>query len=82
MLGVTIAGAAQIFRPAQASFVDDRVIASHPQLRHPQAVRFGWIDNPQESNLFNSAALPAAPFRIDGWPLLTQGVLLPRVDFD
>jgi len=82
LLGFTIASAAQIFMPAQASIVDERVIASHPQLRHPQAVRLGWIDNPQESNLFNSADLPASPFRTDRWPLLTHGVLLERVDVD
>ena len=82
LLGFTIADASQVFLPAQASIVDDRVIVSHPQLRHPQAVRFGWVDNPQESNLFNSADLPAAPFRTDSWPLVTHGVLLERVEVD
>ena len=31
----------------------------------PVAVRYGWADHPV-CNLFNSAGLPASPFRTDG----------------
>jgi len=31
----------------------------------PVAVRYAWADNPAGCNLYNSAGLPAAPFRTD-----------------
>jgi sialate O-acetylesterase len=34
------------------------------------AVRYGWADNPIV-NLYNSAGLPASPFRTDDWPGIT-----------
>jgi sialate O-acetylesterase len=32
----------------------------------PVAVRYAWADNPT-CNLYNSAKLPASPFRTDNW---------------
>ena len=39
----------------------------------PVAVRYAWADNPV-CNLYNSAGLPATPFRTDDWP----GVTAPK----
>ena len=33
----------------------------------PVAVRYAWADNPVGANLYNSAGLPASPFRTDSW---------------
>ena len=51
-----------------------RVIVSHPELKRPVAVRYGWVDNPEQSNLVGGNGLPASPFRSDRWPWLTDGV--------
>jgi sialate O-acetylesterase len=39
---------------------------------HPAAVRFGWADYPVV-NLWNSAGLPASPFRTDDFPVTPSG---------
>jgi sialate O-acetylesterase len=36
------------------------------------AVRYGWVDNPEQANLINREGLPASPFRTDDWPLVTE----------
>ena len=71
--GFSIAGADRRFIAANASIRGDKVLVSHPAIPHPQAVRYGWVDNPEESNLVNREGLPASPFRTDEWPLLTAG---------
>jgi sialate O-acetylesterase len=45
----------------------DTVVVTHPRIRQPVAVRYGWSDNP-DCTLFNGAGLPASPFRTDRWP--------------
>lgn len=73
--GFAIAGADRRFRPAQARIDSaNRVVVSHPEVTEPVAVRYGWLDNPSQSNLYDSAGLPASPFRTDDWPLSTAGV--------
>ena len=42
------------------------------EVQEPKSVRYGWADNPV-CNLFNSAGLPAHPFRTDDWPGVTAG---------
>jgi sialate O-acetylesterase len=44
------------------------VVINHPSVMKPVAVRYGWADNP-ELTLFDSAGLPAFPFRTDNWPV-------------
>ena len=72
--GFTLADASQQFLPAQARIQGHKVIVSRPGMEHPVAVRFGWVDNPQQNNLVNRNGLPASPFRSDDWPGLTDGV--------
>ena len=40
------------------------------EVKDPAAVRFGWANFPQV-NLWNSADLPASPFRTDDFPGVT-----------
>ncbi len=57
-----IAAKDSVFYPAVATIDRDKVIVSSRKVRKPKYVRFGWR-NDAEPNLFNSAGLPASPFR-------------------
>jgi sialate O-acetylesterase len=73
--GFAIADKRQIFRSAHARIQGDHVLVWHPRISHPVAVRYGWVDNPSQNNLFNRNGLPASPFRTDDWRLLTDGLM-------
>ncbi len=45
---------------------------SSPEVQQPVAVRYGWGNNPEDANLYNSADLPASPFRTDTWRGITE----------
>lgn len=62
----SIAGPDKKFVPATAIVKQNKVIVSSNQVEHPVAVRFAW-DEEAQPNLFNSAGLPAFPFRTDNW---------------
>lgn len=68
-----IAGADRIFHPAQAVIEEDTLIVSSDHVKKPVAVRYAWSNNPPRCNLYNTAGLPAAPFRTDDWPCVTAG---------
>ena len=70
-VGFEIAGDDQKFVPAQARIAGEFIVVSSELVAQPVAVRYGWGDA-IEPNLFNSAGLPAAPFRTDDWPVATQ----------
>jgi sialate O-acetylesterase len=55
---------------ADARIDGDRVYVSSPKVSDPVAVRYGWANNP-DCNLYNSAGLPASPFRTDDRPGVT-----------
>ncbi len=61
-----IAGADRVFRPATVRIDGDVLIATHPEVPDPVAVRYGW---PAAStpNLCNGVGLPASSFRSDDW---------------
>ncbi|SDE83948.1 sialate O-acetylesterase [Dyadobacter soli] len=44
----------------------DRVALHSEQVKSPRYVRYAWQDNPEGVNFYNSAGLPASPFRTDG----------------
>jgi sialate O-acetylesterase len=67
----TIAGKDRAFHPAQAAIDGDSVLVWSDQVPAPVAVRFAW-DDADQPNLHNAAGLPAAPFRTDTWPGITQ----------
>ena len=71
LTGFALAGADRKFYWADAEIVGQEVIVKSTQVPEPVAVRYGWAANPV-CNLYNSAGLPASPFRSDDWPGLTQ----------
>lgn len=71
--GFSVSGADRKFVWAEAKIVGkNQVEVSSPLVPQPVAVRYGWANNP-EVGLWNSAKLPAVPFRTDAWPGITLG---------
>lgn len=70
--GFEIAGAGADFIPAYAKIENNTILVYHPDVPHPEAVRFAWKDDAGEANVFNKEGLPLAPFRTDERPLQTQ----------
>ena len=62
----TIAGADQVFYPAEVKQVGNKLIVSAKEVPSPLAVRYGWADNP-DLTLYNEAGIPGSPFRTDDW---------------
>ncbi|MBR4995937.1 MAG: 9-O-acetylesterase [Alistipes sp.] len=71
--GFTIAGADHKFHWAEAKIVGDCVEVSCKDVPRPLAVRYAWAHNPL-GNLYNTAGLPASPFRTDSW----QGITISK----
>jgi len=76
LIGFSAAGDDRRFHRADAVIDGDTVVVSSRHVPKPVAVRYGWADNP-ECNLYNSAGLPASPFRTDAWPPAAQPLDLP-----
>jgi sialate O-acetylesterase len=70
--GFAIAGEGKQFVWADAVIDGESVVVSSAKVKQPVAVRYAWASNPV-CNLFNSAGLPASPFRTDNWPGITVG---------
>ncbi|MEM7386717.1 MAG: family 16 glycoside hydrolase, partial [Verrucomicrobiota bacterium] len=62
--GFTLAGADGKFHWANARIDGSQVVVSSSKVPAPAAVRYAWANNPV-CNLYNSACLPAVPFRSD-----------------
>lgn len=62
-----IAGADRKFVWANAFIQHNKVVLSHPTVKHPQAVRYAWSNNPEDANLISKEGLLAIPFRTDNW---------------
>jgi sialate O-acetylesterase len=60
--GFEVAGQNGKFSPAMARIEGSTVVVSSGDVSAPGFVRYAWADNP-ECNLYNSAGLPASPFR-------------------
>lgn len=67
LMHFAIAGADQHFVWADAVIKNNSIIVSSKQVSKPVAVRYAWADSPITANLYNSADLPAVPFRTDDW---------------
>lgn len=71
--GFTVAGNNHKFYWAKAILTNNNsVVVSAPEVSEPVAVRYGWADNPDDANLYNSEGLPADPFRTDKWKGITE----------
>lgn len=66
LCGFEVAGDDHIFHRAYARIFNDSIVVTCPKVARPIAVRYGWSDDPAIS-LYNSAGLPALPFRTDNW---------------
>ncbi len=66
-----IAGDDRKWAWADARIEGDTVVVSSPAIPNPTQVRYAWQSNPL-ATLFNGAGLPAAPFRSDNWPGMTE----------
>ena len=75
--GFSICGADHKWVWADAKIEGNQVVVSSPQVASPVAVRYAWADNPT-ANLFNSAGLPASPFRTDDFPATTLNKKYPK----
>ena len=72
--GFTMAGADRNFHWAKAELVDATTVKIFGNtVVKPIAVRYAWANNPDQANLYNSAGLPANPFRTDDWNGATFG---------
>jgi len=69
--GFAVAGEDKKWVWADAKIDGDTVIVSSDKVAKPVAVRYAWGLNPPCS-LYNKEGLPAAPFRTDDWPVVTQ----------
>ncbi|MEQ1594396.1 MAG: sialate O-acetylesterase [Casimicrobium sp.] len=73
--GFAIAGADQKFHVATARIergdAGERVVVWSDAVPTPVAVRYAWVNNPEQANLVGRNGLPVAPFRTDRWPLST-----------
>ena len=50
-----------------AKIEGDSIVVSSAKVPAPIAVRYAWDNYPNTANLYNAAALQAAPFRTDTW---------------
>ena len=64
--GFAVAGEDKKFHWANAVIEGDAIVVSADGVSAPVAVRYAWANNPA-CNLYNSAKLPAVPFRSDDW---------------
>jgi sialate O-acetylesterase len=72
-----IAGKDRKFVWAKAAIEGNTVVVWHDKIKSPQAVRYAWADNPDNAILYNREGLPAAPFRTDNWPGITEQKMVP-----
>ena len=70
--GFEIAGKNQVFYLAKAYIKDKKIVIYNENVENPNAVRFGWIGNASDNNLFNKEGFPAVPFRTDEWEMITK----------
>jgi sialate O-acetylesterase len=74
LMGFEVSSDNEHFEFARAEIIDERtVMAWSEKVKQPLYVRYAWKNDPAKANLFNSADLPASPFRTGEWPWITGG---------
>ncbi|NOS56064.1 MAG: hypothetical protein HOP37_07390, partial [Cyclobacteriaceae bacterium] len=69
--GFEVAGSDQVFYYAKAAIKNNTIVVSSEKVQQPSAVRFGWVGDASDCNLFNAEGFPAVPFRTDQWKTIT-----------
>lgn len=72
--GFEVAGENHQFYFAKAEIFQNKIVLICNKVPIPIAIRFGWIGDATECNLFNNEGFPAIPFRTDHWKLSTEDV--------
>jgi len=71
--GFSLAGADGKFYWAEGMLLNNNtIVLRSKEVPVPVALRYGWADNPDDLNLYNSEGLPANPFRTDTLPGITE----------
>jgi sialate O-acetylesterase len=63
-----LAGEDGEYHPAVAEVHSNSVVLSSPSVKSPRTARYAFVPAPEKPNFYNSANLPAAPFRTDKLP--------------
>jgi sialate O-acetylesterase len=69
--GFETAGKDRVFYYARAFIKNNTVTLICENVEEPVAVRFGWVGDAGDCNLFNKEGFPAVPFRTDDWKTIT-----------
>lgn len=72
VLGFEIAGADHVFHQAKAHIKNNNVLVSNKTVKNPMAVRYSWVGDASQSNLYNKEGFPTVPFRTDDWETITK----------
>jgi sialate O-acetylesterase len=75
--GFQIAGPDSVFKDAVVRVRGNKVIVSHPEVVHPEAVRYAF-SNTSEGTLFSKDGLPSSSFRTDAWEVRPLPVAVAR----
>lgn len=70
--GFEVAGENHVFYFAKAEIINNKVVLTCDKAPNPIAIRFGWVGDASECNLYNNEGFPAIPFRTDNWKLSTE----------
>lgn len=70
--GFEVSGENKVFYYAIAELMKNKVVLTCDKVPNPIAIRFGWIGDASECNLFNNEGIPTVPFRTDNWKLGTE----------
>lgn len=70
--GFEVAGENKVFYYAKAEIIENKIVLTCNKVPNPIAIRFGWVGDASECNLYNNEGFPAIPFRTDNWKLSTE----------
>jgi len=58
-----ICGIDNVFYPAKAKILNDKIVVTSEKVDKPVAARYAWANSPEGVSLYNKEGLPASPFR-------------------
>ncbi len=73
VIGFEVAGNDQVFYPAKGEIIsENKIILSCDYVANPIVIRYAWVGDASQCNLFNKEGFPAVPFRTDDWKTITK----------